>query len=232
MPLDLIIAARVGLVEPSGVVLVSRVETLTDEFDKRTGKWGTSVAYQVPAIERVPGGSTNDLIADAIADMNGLARDNRADRISIVADISACGAPFMRSFRSHKIQAAPVMVGDAGVARVSGRHWSIPMRELLSVTLGLLAAQKIEVADVEHAATLSNQLDAFRTKPMPRDALSDWRLVPDVDLAGALMTAVWWGERMLRTLVKQPPPKREPIVIRQPTFNEAMEANERRRREG
>jgi hypothetical protein len=97
------------------------------------------------------------------------------------------------------------------------------MRELLAVTLGLLAEQRIELAELEHAATLASQLEAFRTKAPPKDALSDWRPAAHVDLAQALRLGAWWSERILRSIVKHPPAPRIPVEPpRQPTFAELL----------
>jgi hypothetical protein len=49
---------------------------------------------------------------------------------------------------------------------------------------------------------------------LPRgNALADWRPAVQADLVGALMVGAWWAERMLRTIVKQPP---RPRVVREP----------------
>ncbi|MGE0853309.1 MAG: hypothetical protein AB7O44_27480 [Hyphomicrobiaceae bacterium] len=220
-PLDLIVAARIGLGhEPSGVVLLSRVETLTERHE--AGRWLTEVRYEVPALERLSGGSSHATIADTIADLAQLAREHGAERVSCLADITACGLPFVKLLRERKVRAAAIMVGDAHKVRPDARTWHIPMRELLTVTLGLLADQRLEVADLPHAGKLAEQLATFRTKPLPKDALSDWRPVPHTDLAQALMLAAWWAERMLRSIVKQPPAPRVAIEIRPPTFDELM----------
>jgi hypothetical protein len=66
-------------------------------------------------------------------------------------------------------------------------------------------------------------LEAFRTKAPPRDALSDWRPAPHVNLAQALMLGARRAERMLRSIVRQPPAQRLSIEPpRQPTFNELL----------
>jgi hypothetical protein len=54
---------------------------------------------------------------------------------------------------------------------------------------------------------------------MPRDTLADWRRERYTDLAQAL----WWGERMLRSIVKQPPGPRVAISpVQGLTFNRAL----------
>lgn len=207
------------------MILVRRIEELTGDFDKKATRWETDTRYAVTTAERVPGGSSQATVADAISDVAAMAREDRAKRVSIVADITACGAPFLKLLRERGVRAAPVMVGDASGARAANRQWQLPVREMLSLALGLMAEQRIEVAaDLEHAATLAGQLEAFRTRPPPRDALSDWRPAPHVDLASALMLALWWSERMLRSIVHQPPAPRLPVEIRPPTFDEAIKS--------
>jgi hypothetical protein len=41
--------------------------------------------------------------------------------------------------------------------------WQVPARELLAIMLGLLAEQRLEVASLEHAATLGSQLERSGT---------------------------------------------------------------------
>jgi len=162
----------------------------------RPGRWASAVRYEVPELLRLSGGSSQATIADAIAELVGEAHAERADRVSTVVSISvASGLPFVQTLSrfavngKRAIRAAAVMVGDAVKPRADDRLWQVPARELLAITLGLLAESRIEVAELEHAATLGSQLEAFRTRPAPRDALADWRPAPHTDLTQAMMLA-------------------------------------------
>jgi hypothetical protein len=202
--------------------MVRRIEELTGDFDKAATRWASTVRYAATTAERLPGGSSQAAIADVIADIAAMAREDRAQRCSIVVDVTACGAPFLHLLRSRSVRAAPVMAADAAGPRADKRMWHVPMREMLSMMLDLMAAKRVEVGDLEHAQTLVAQLEAYRTKTPPRDALADWRPVAHVDLACAMMLGLWWGERMLRSIVHQPPMPKLPIEIRPPTFDEAV----------
>jgi hypothetical protein len=229
-PDDRIIAAKVALgQEPSAVVLARRIETLTGEFDKDAKRWASEVRYAVTTAERVTGGSSPTLLADTIADLAAVAHQAPAERCSVVVDITASGEPFIKLLRERKVRAAPVMVADAAKAQADGRVWRLPSRELIAVALRLLAEKRIEVADLDQAETLAQQLEAFRTKAPPKDALSNWRPSAHVDLAQALMVACWWSERMLRPIIHQPPSPRLPIEVKGVTFDEAIKEIERRR---
>jgi hypothetical protein len=221
-PDDRIIAAKVALGEPSAVVLVRRIETLTGEFDKAANRWASEVRYAVTTAERVAVSSSDTVVADTIADLAAVAREARAERCSIVVDISEPGATFLKTLRERNVRAAPVVISDSLHVRADGRVWHLPSRELIAVALKLLAEKRIEVADLEHAETLAQQLEAFRTKAPPRDALSDWRPAAQVDLAQALMVACWWSERMLRPIIRQPLPPRLPIEVKGVTFDQAV----------
>ena len=109
------------------------------------------------------------------------------------------------------IQPAAVVVDDAVKPRADDRPWQVPARELLAITLGSLAESRIEVAELEHAATLGSQLEAFRTRSAPRDALADLQPAPHADVARELMLGCWWSERMLRSIVRQAPAPRIPV---------------------
>lgn len=222
--LDLIVAARLGLGhEPSGIVLVRRVETVLDVYDAKAQRWRTETRYEVPAIERIPGGSSQAAVADAIQELVALGKENDADRLKVVVDLTTVGLPFRKLLKDRDIRAALVMMSDANKVRPDNRFWTVPQRELISIALGLFAERKIDVADLPEAAALDQQLTAFSTKPPPKDSLSDWRPAPQVDLAQALMIGLWWSERMLRSIVRQPPPPREaPKPPRGITFDEAL----------
>lgn len=222
-PLDLLIVARIGLGhEPSAVLAIQRVETLLDEYDDKVG-WKTDLRYEVPAIERLSGGSSQSAAADTIAELVELGKGNKADRVKVVVDISQVGLPFRQLLRDRGVRAAAVMISDASKTRPDKRFWQIPQRELISVSLGVLADGRVEVADLPQAQALNQQLAAFSTKPPPRDALADWRPVPQTDLAQALMLGLWWSERMQRSIVVQPrPPRTAPEQPRPITFDDAL----------
>jgi hypothetical protein len=56
------------------------------------------------------------------------------------------------------------------------------VRKPLAVMLGLVAESHIEVAELAYAATLDQQLQAFRTRLAPRDARADQPPAPHTDL--------------------------------------------------
>ena len=229
-PLDLLIVARLGLGhEPSAVLVVQRVEEVLGEFDPKTLLWRTDLRYEVPAIERLSGGSSQAAAADAIAGLVELGRDNKADRVKVVADISQVGMPFRRLLKEREVRAACVMISDAAKMRSDKRFWQVPQRELISVALELMADNKVEVADLPEAEALGQQLGAFSTKAPPRDALADWRPAPQTDLAQALMLGLWWSERMMRSIVDQPPPPRTVPKVRALTFDDALEEHDKTR---
>jgi hypothetical protein len=116
-----------------------------------------------------------------------------------------------------------VVVGDAVKPRADDRIWHAPARELPVITMGLLAESWIDVAELEHAGALASQVESYHIRPAPRDALADWRPAPHTDLAQARMLAAGWGEKMLRSTIRQPPAPRIPVERPRPaTFAEAL----------
>jgi hypothetical protein len=89
----------------------------------------------------------------------------------------------------------------------------------------VIADKRIRVAgDLPASEPLRNQMKEFRAKAPPKDALSDWRPATQADLASSLMSGLWWGERMLRSLVRQPPAPRLKVDPAQPpTFNQLLQ---------
>jgi hypothetical protein len=104
----------------------------------------------------------------------------------------------------------------------------VPVRELLAITLGLLAEQRIEIAEREHAATLTSSCRRSGPDQPQRDALADWRLASHTDLApGADARALMVGTYAARHHQVPPVP-----LPRPPTCNEALASADKSRSSG
>ena len=64
----------------------------------------TEVSYEVPVIERPSGGTSHREIAETIADLVAAAQHDKPAPLSVVADITVPGEPFLNLLRVLKCE--------------------------------------------------------------------------------------------------------------------------------
>jgi hypothetical protein len=112
----------------------------------------------------------------------------------------------------------PVSLADGVGYGASSGVYRIGRAEIVGELAALIAAGRIDATDAPGADALARQLSTFSTA-----AKRDERH----ELVDALGLALWWGERRLTVLTKQPVAPMADIDCRPPTFDEAIKLLER-----
>lgn len=223
---DLITCLHIGLPhEPVGVMVLDRQEKLTGKFDESERRWTTDVRYAVQHIGRLASAARYGEVVQAVSD----AIDSReADRAAFLVNITTSGRA-MLSMLHHRRPTPVLVTGDSGLPKIAGRAINVPLKDLVGTLTMIIGERRMSAApDMPNADELAKQLQQFRTVKPKAGPLAELRPEEPSELAMATMIAVWWGERMLRSLVPQPKAPPLPIEVRPPTFDEAVKAATRR----
>lgn len=213
MACDRIVGVAFGLPhEPVGVVLVERVETVTDEWDGR--RWETAVQNNVSGIWQMPGGTRYAEVADLLAEIKPA---------FMLVDISTCGRPPLDLLWDRKLRPQPVFTVESDAAKKIRGALFVPQRDLISGLAIVLGDRRLAVArEHELAPTLARELTEFRTKPLKPDPLHPATEVTTTELVQACALAVWYGEHRMRSRCEQPrPPRTLPEIRTQMSWDEA-----------
>jgi hypothetical protein len=163
-----------------------------------------TVEYRVRHLERHP--SRYASVAQRIPE---IAHKIGEDFI-LVVDITGTGRPAyslilgelaasLKDTRIH-FKHGPVTVSGVagGVSQSPDVGYLVPRRDLISAAQILFDEGQLKIAEgLELAATLRDELLAFKPKPNKPDDLEGWREGKDDDLVLAVATSVWAAERFM-----------------------------------
>jgi hypothetical protein len=195
----------------SALVVARRHEHLEGPFDPKRKRWPSVVSYSIPHIERFARGARlSEAIEAAASLLSGL-----PERSRLIVDQTAGGRPAVALMDAQHLGPTAVVIAESGRPHIAHRVLNIPRSDLVTTLALVMGEKRLTIGQIlPDAETLLRQLTDYRVKPEADDP---------VDLAVACALAVWWGEVMVRSQVKQPPVPRQSIELDPPlTFDRAM----------
>jgi hypothetical protein len=201
--------------EPAGIIKLARTETLGVTFDLKRERWPVTFGYAVQAIERLERAGRYAAVVERVAVLAG------KGKLTVLADITACGRPPVDLMLAQRLRPIPVVIGESVGARASRRTLHLPKRDLVAGLSIVMGDRRMKVmGGLEEAATLATQLERFRAV---RPAGTPTALDEPDELVRALALALWWSEHRMPAQTKQPPPPRQKAEPPKPmTFDMAM----------
>lgn len=130
----------------------------------------------------------------------------------LVLDQTGVGLPVFDLFKAAGAQPIGVSIHGGDRATCERRQWRTPKRDLASAVRVALESKRLLIPrSLPLASTLIDELQNFRVTIDPKtahDSYSHWRENQHDDLVLATALAVWWRDRVHRTLDdrRQQPP--------------------------
>src|SRR5688572_29343372 len=154
--------------------------------------------YQLRHLERAALGTSYPAIVARVREL--LTQPPLQDTTLLAVDATAVGAPVVdllsRAGLSDKPYVVTLTAGDT--VTHEGRHYRVPLRDLVSMLQVLLQTERLKIASaLPEALTLVRELLGFQTKvtlATSTDTLTAWREGAHDDLVLATGLACWAGE--------------------------------------
>ena len=188
-----IVSLSLGTVaEPSALVMVQpRTVRAKPRAEERIRS--AENHFEVTWLERFPAGRP---ITAVVARACELISDKRlTDNYTLLLDITSTGDAPVKVFEHRGIYPTAIDLTNTAEEERPGSSRRVPLRDVIGAAQVVLQTARLKVAsELELAGTLVADLTAFDPKPVARNM--DLRGGRNADLAFALATALWWGDRL------------------------------------
>lgn len=121
-------------------------------------------------------------------------------RTVLLVDATGVGRAVVDLFEHAQLDPVPITIVGGTAVTPDGRGFHVPQRELVSATVVVVEARRLEVSEaLPEAATLQRELLKFQRRINPRtanDSYAAWREGEHDDLLFATALAVWYREHL------------------------------------
>lgn len=158
------------------------------------------VHYQLRHLERAALGTGYPAIVARVHEL--LTQPPLQGATLLAMDATGVGAPVVELLQRAGLSEKPYVVTLTAGDTVTheGRHYRVPLRDLVSMLQVLLQTERLKIASaLPEAPTLVRELLRFQTKvtlATSTDTLTAWREGPHDDLVLATGLACWAGEHL------------------------------------